>query len=75
MAGSYILYNKLHYNGLMTDLGLIFIARVTLVTAKNQHRCWKARAYTRVRKMSKFPPLFLLPFSRNFPQRTTIKTF
>ncbi len=34
MAGSYILYNKLHYNGLMTDLGLIFIARVTLVTAK-----------------------------------------
>ena len=47
MAGSYILYNKLHYNGLMTDLGLIFIARVTLVTAKNQHRCWKARAYAR----------------------------
>ena len=25
----------------------IFIARVTLVTAKNQHRCWKARIYAR----------------------------
>ena len=75
MAGSYILYNKLYYNGLMTDLGLIFIARVTLVTAKNQHRCWKARAYTRVRKMSKFPLLFLLPFSRDYPQRITIKAF
>ena len=24
MAGSYILCNKLHYNGLMTDLGLIY---------------------------------------------------
>ena len=23
MAGSYILYKKLHHNGLMTDLGLI----------------------------------------------------
>ena len=23
MAGSYLLYNELHYNGLMTDLGLI----------------------------------------------------
>ncbi len=22
MAGSYLLYNELHYNGLMTDLGL-----------------------------------------------------
>ena len=22
MAGSYFLYNELHYNGLMTDLGL-----------------------------------------------------
>ena len=23
MAGSYLLYNELHYNGLMTDLGLM----------------------------------------------------
>ena len=68
MAGSYILYNKLHYNGLMTDLGLIFIPRVTLVTAKNQHCRWKVRAYTRVRKTSEFPPLFLLPFSRDYPK-------
>ena len=46
----------------------IFIARVTLVTAKNQHRCWKARAYTRVRKTPEFPPLYLLPFSRDYPK-------
>ena len=24
MAGSYLLYNELHYNGLMTDLGYNF---------------------------------------------------
>ena len=53
---------------ILSQISLIFIARVTLVTAKNQHRCWKARAYTRVRKMSEFPPLFLLPFSKDFPK-------
>ena len=60
---------------ILPQICLIFITRVTLVTAKNQHRCWKARAYTRVRKMSKFPPLFLLPFSKDYPKRTTTKSF
>ena len=60
---------------ILPQISLIFIARVPLVTAKNQHRCWKARAYTRVRKMSKFPPLFLLPFSKDYPKWTTIKAF
>ena len=60
---------------ILPQISLIFIARVTLVTAKNQHRCWKARAYTRVRKTPEFPPLFLLPFSRDYPKWTTIKTF
>ena len=36
----------------------IFIARVTLVTAKNRHRCWKARARTRVREIPKFTRSF-----------------
>ena len=60
---------------ILPQISLIFIARVTLVTAKNQHRCWKARAYTRVRKTPEFPPLYLLPFSRDYPKWTTIKTF
>ena len=60
---------------ILPQISLIFITSVTLVTAKNQHRCWKARAYTRVRTMSKFPPLYLLPFSRNFPKWTIIKPF
>ena len=30
-------------------IGGVFSASVTLVTAKNQHRCWKARVYTRAR--------------------------
>ena len=30
-------------------IGGIFSPSVTLVTAKNQHRCWKARAYIRAR--------------------------
>ena len=57
------------------DFSLQISPCVTLVTAKNQHRCWKARAYTRVRKMPKFPPLFLLPFSRDYPKRITIRPF
>jgi len=30
-------------------IGGVFSPSVTLVTAKNQHRCWKARAYIRAR--------------------------
>ena len=29
---------------------------MTLVTAKNQHRCWKARAYTRTRRKTQIRP-------------------
>ena len=32
MTGSYILCNQLHRNGLMTDWGLIFLARVRAYT-------------------------------------------
>ncbi len=40
-----------------------FTLRVTLVTAKNQHRCWKARA-TRVREKFRFSsPLCFLALS------------
>ena len=53
---------------ILPQISLIFITSVTLVTAKNQHRCWKARAYTRVRKTPEFPPLYLLPFSRDYPK-------
>ena len=60
---------------ILPQISLIFITSVTLVTAKNQHRCWKARAYTRVRTMSKFPPLYLLPFSRDYPEWITNCTF
>ena len=60
---------------ILPQISLIFITSVTLVTAKNQYRCWKARAYTRVRTMSKFPPLYLLPFSRDYPEWITNCTF
>ena len=36
MAGSYLLYNELHYNGLMTDLGLCrspFFVEVSVETS------------------------------------------
>ena len=40
-----------------------FTLRVTLVTAKNKHRCWKARA-TRVREKFRFSsPLCFLALS------------
>ena len=53
----------------------IFIARVTLVTAKNQHRCWKARAYTRVRKMPNFHRSFSCLSQRIIPNEQQSKLF
>ena len=35
---------------------VLFSPSVTLVTAKNQHRCWKARAYARTRRKTQLRP-------------------
>ena len=40
-------------------IALIWETSVTLVTAKNKHRCWKARA-TRVREKVRLSPPLLL---------------
>ena len=37
------------YSTFFLVIGGVFSPSVTLVTAKNQHRCWKARAYIRAR--------------------------
>ena len=38
MTGSCLLHNKLHYNGLMTDLGCMFLIKRRLVFPKTTYR-------------------------------------
>ena len=51
--GKILLDDAEHWAVMSSYFSFLFVVGVTLVTAKKQHRCWKARARTRTHEKTK----------------------